>query len=174
MKNFLHPIYVFLGILLITITSCSSSKNAATKSTAFINLIENQQYTFVAQNVIPTEDARFNVRFMFPQATSLYQLNSRYDLRISKDSVEAYLPFFGRAFMAPMDPTKGGFKFISTKFDYKIAIRKKTYQVTISPKDVPDVRSIYVSLSPSGYASLQILSINRTPISFNGMIEANK
>ncbi|MCH5597304.1 DUF4251 domain-containing protein [Niabella ginsengisoli] len=30
---------------------------------------------------------------------------------------------------------------------------------------------MFITVTPSGYASVQVLSLNRTPISFNGRIE---
>jgi len=140
----------------------------------YTQLVQQQQFTFVARSVTPTEDSRFNPRLMLPPGTNLYQLGSGYDIRITPDSVIAYLPFYGRAYTAPMDPSKGGIKFTSTKFDYEMTTRKKNFQITISPKDAEDVRTIYLTISPSGYASAQVLSLNRTPIVFSGIIEPSR
>ena len=157
---------LFLAIML---ASCASSKN--TTGADVENMLNEQRYTFVARTVIPTEDSRYNPRFMFPNGNNLYQLTSGYDLKVTKDSVTAYLPFFGRSFTAPLDPSKGGIKFTSTDFDYKKSMRKKNTEITITPKDVQDIRSVFISVTPAGYAYVQVLSLNRTPISFNGIIE---
>ncbi|MGC4234258.1 MAG: DUF4251 domain-containing protein [Niabella sp.] len=158
-------LFLFLAIMV----SCASSKN--TTGTDVENLLNEQRYIFVARTVIPTEDSRYNPRFMFPNGNNLYQLTSGYDLKVTKDSVTAYLPFFGRSFIAPLDPSKGGIKFTSTDFDYKKSMRKKNTEITITPKDVQDIRSVLISVSPGGYAYVQVLSLNKTPISFNGVIE---
>ncbi|MFT3901749.1 MAG: DUF4251 domain-containing protein [Niabella sp.] len=162
-------IIIFMAFA-ITITGCSSQK-ASVQSTPLASKIEEQRYTFNAQSVFPTEDSRFNPRLMFPNSSSLYQLGTGYDLKVTPDSVIAYLPFFGRAYTAPMNPTEGGIKFTSTKFDYKKAIRKGNYEIQISPRDNKDVNSLLLVVSPGGYASLRVTSNNRTPISFNGRIE---
>lgn len=169
MNRFLHII-----LLAVMVQSCADSKNMVTSNTTLKNMIETQHYTFIAQNAIPTEDSRLNPRLMLPQGSNLYQLTSRYDLKITPDSVIAYLPFFGRSFTAPLDPTKGGIQFVSTKFNYTKNIHKKNYEITITPQDAQDVRSIYLTISPSGYASARIISTNRTPISFNGIIDENQ
>ena len=164
-------LFLFL-FLAITIVSCASSKNTAATTEADIeNMLNKQRYTFVARTVAPTEDSRYNPRLMFPNGSNLYQLSSGYDLKVTRDSVSAYLPFFGRAYTAPLDPSKGGIKFTSTNFDYKTSMRKKNTEITIIPKDVQDIRSILISVTPGGYAYVQVLSLNRTPISFNGVIE---
>lgn len=170
MKN---KIYL-LAFTVILLTACSSQKNSSGNSANFTYLIDQQHYTFVAQQVTPTEDARLNTRDLFPNSTNLYQLTSRYDLRITPDSVIAYLPFFGRSYTAPVNPSEGGIKFTSTNFSYKTSIRKKNYEIEISPKDNNEVRNLYLSISPSGYASLRISSLNKTPIGYNGIIEANR
>jgi hypothetical protein len=159
-------LFLFLAIML---AGCASSKN--TTGADVENMLNEQRYTFVARTVIPTEDSRYNPRFMFPNGNNLYQLTSGYDLKVTRDSVTAWLPFFGRAYTAPLDPTKGGIKFTSTDFDYKKSMRKKNTEITITPKDVQDIRSVFISVSPGGYAYVQVLSLNRTPISFNGIIE---
>lgn len=159
------------GIILAFFASCSSQQNIDKATTATQELLNNQRYTFVAQSVFPTEDARFNPRIMFPNGNNLYQLTSRYDLKVTPDSVIAYLPFFGRSFVAPVNPSEGGIKFTSTKFSYKENTRKGSYNIDIIPADVRDIRMVYLTVSRDGYATLQIQSLNKTPISYYGRIE---
>lgn len=164
--------YILFFTVLITVAGCTSQKSFT--NSPFNNMVQERAYTFVATQAIPTEDARYNTRLMFPNGANLYQLTSRYDVRVTPDSVIAYLPFFGRSFTAPLDPSKGGIKFTSVKFDYKQSMRKGNYEIEITPNDTQEVRNLFLSISPGGYASLRVLSNNKTPISFNGNIEANK
>lgn len=168
-----HSLAVVLSILLYA--SCASQKNInGDNQPDYQSLIDSRRFTFTAQTVNPTEDSRFNPRFMFPNGNNLYQLSGGYDVKITPDSVVAYLPFFGRSFTAPLDPTKGGIKFTSTDFDYKQTTRKKNYQITITPKDDREVRNLFITITPAGYAMVQVSSMNKTPISFSGIIEKNK
>ena len=169
-----RPAMLLLLIVSTLVFSCSSQHQISSSNAKIADMLNNQTYTFVAQSVLPTEDSRYNVRNLFPSSSNLYQLTSRYDLRITQDSVAAYLPFFGRAYTAPVDPSKGGIQFTSTKFTYKKTMRKGSYEIDISPKDNNDIQTMYLTISPSGYASLRITSLNKTPISYNGIIEANK
>lgn len=165
---------LFILIVMVVLAACASQKPVPANPEVR-NMIENRNYTFIARNVTPTEDARYNPRMIFPNASStLYQLNGEYDLRITRDSVIAYLPFFGRAYTAPVNPSEGGIKFASTDFDYRESMRKNNYEIEIIPRDAKDVRNLYLTITPNGYASLRVLSLNRTAISFNGEIEANK
>jgi len=168
---------IFSGCLFLLLTwlfsSCAPAQQSA-GTTDYKALLDNRRYTFIAQTVIPTEDSRYSPRSLFPNGNNLYNLTSGYDLKVTPDSVTAYLPFFGRSFTAPLDPSKGGIKFTSTDFDYKQEFYKKNHQITITPKDVPEVRSVLLTVTTSGYAYLQVLSLNKTPIAFNGIIEAGK
>ena len=174
MKKYNQPLNAILLIVTLFMVACTAQKTAVSSTENYGEIIGQQQYTFQAQNVTPTEDSRYNPRLMFPNGSNLYNLSYGYNVRVTRDSVIAYLPFFGRAYTAPLDPSKGGIEFTSTNFDYKQTMRKKNYQITINPKDVRDIRSVNITISPDGYAYLQVLSQNRTPISYNGIIESNK
>lgn len=99
------------------------------------------------------------------------QLTSEYTLEVVPDTVVAYLPYFGRAYTAPMDPTKGGIQFTSTKFDYKVdSLKKGGWSVKIRPSDVREVQDLNLQISSEGYATLNVTSTQRQPISFTGVI----
>jgi hypothetical protein len=91
------------------------------------------------------------------------------------DTLRSYLPYFGRAYSAPIDGIGGGFDFTSKDFDYKLKNRRKGgWDITIKPRDVSDVREIYLTVFENGFASVRVASNNREPISFNGHIEQKK
>jgi hypothetical protein len=103
------------------------------------------------------------------------QLTSDYDVKVAKDSIISYLPYFGRAYTAPLDPTRGGIQFKSKDFEYTISNKRKGgWDILIKPKDVDDVRQLSLMISEDGYGSLQVLSNNRQPIIFNGYVTARK
>lgn len=121
-------------------------------------LVESKRFTFVAQSVIP-------------QRGSLRQLTSLYDVRVTPDSVISNLPYFGRAYTAPIDPSSGGINFTSTSFDYMTKLRKRGgWDIIVKPKDGKDVQQLFLSVFENGSATLQVTSNNRQPISFNGNV----
>ncbi len=160
-------------LVILVWMGCAAPNKTATR-VDYTSIIEARRFTFQAQTVIPTEDSRLNPRLMLPNGNNLYQLSSGYHLKITPDSVVACLPFFGRAFTAPVDPMKGGIQFVSTRFDYKQNLKKKSFEITITPQDVPEINTVRVYVGASGYASVHISSLNRTPISYNGVIEDNQ
>lgn len=138
--------------------SCASSKLTTEEINALKAKIENRNYSFIAQTALPATGRPV-------------PLTSNYDLRVQKDSVISFLPYFGRAFSLPTDMTKSAMMFTSTRFSYEQTINKKgDYIIQIKPQDVQEIQLITINVSKEGYGTLQINSINRQPISFNGII----
>lgn len=154
MKNMLIAGLVTLA------TSLPGSTFAQAKTS---DLINQQTYVFNAQSAMP------------PGPSPDRQLNGFYDLTVTKDSVISFLPFFGRAYTAPMDPSKGGIKFTSTKFEYKLTQKKKGgWTIVIKPQDTQEASQLILEVSQNGYASLQVIGNNRQPMIFNGRIDERK
>lgn len=125
-------------------------------------LIESKSFTFVAQSVTPM---RGGTR----------QLTTTYNLKVLPDKVDADLPYFGRAYTAPINSSDAGIRFTSTDFEWTVKeSKKKGWDITIKPKGAKDVRLAILSVSRNGYASLQVTSQNRQPISYQGYIDENK
>ena len=125
-------------------------------------LVDSQQYVFVAQTALPLSG---HTRSLTPD----------YTLRVTKDAVVSTLPYFGQAYTAPLDPSKGGLDFKSSSFDYSVSDRKKGgWNITIKPKDNHDVQQLFLTISETGYASLQVNSTDRQGISFNGYVTAKQ
>ena len=148
----------------ITFSECSTAqKNSEDKSDskklAIKNMVDSQHFVFVAQSVTP-------LRGQFRNLTSLY------DVKISKDTMVSYLPYFGRAYTAPLNPSETGLDFTSTNFSYSASPhKKKGWDVVIKPKDNTDIQQFLFTIYDNGSAYLNVTSISRDPISFNGYIK---
>ncbi|WP_298741381.1 DUF4251 domain-containing protein [uncultured Chitinophaga sp.] len=151
------------GMLCLAIGLASTKTMLAQDKKAEIKeLIDARSYVFKAQT-------------MLPMGGRSRQLTTDYDLKIAKDSIISYLPYFGRAYTAPIDPSKGGLQFKSKDFEYTIENKRKGgWDIVIRPKDANDVRQMSLMISEEGYGSLQVLSNNRQPITFNGYITARE
>ncbi|MDP4148546.1 MAG: DUF4251 domain-containing protein [Bacteroidota bacterium] len=126
------------------------------------NLIESQSYVFQAQTAMP-------------MGGRVRQLTSDYDLTVGKASIVSYLPYFGRAYSAPIDPREGGIQFTSKDFSYSAVPGKKGgWDIRIKPKDAGDVQQLSLSVSEDGYATLQVINTTKQPISFHGIIAPTK
>jgi len=166
--------YLIALLLVVSVPAFAQTDQATTKK-----IIENQDFRFVATTALPLSTQEVSA--------ILYQLNSpngagainltgsNYDLVVKKDSVVAYLPFYGRSFSASMDPNDAGTKFKSKDFKYVKTKRKKGgWNIVITPKDVKDSQKLTLYVSENGYATLNVTNNNRQPISFNGYLAENK
>jgi len=142
--------------------SLSVTANAQAKDSAVNAMVESQRYIFHARTALP-------------QSGPSKVLTTDYYLKVIKDSIVCELPFYGRAYSSSYGSTSGGFHFTSTKFDYTSKPGKKGgWEIVIKPKDVQDFRQFSLSLSKSGFGTLQVLSNNRQQISFTGDITSMK
>jgi uncharacterized protein DUF4251 len=151
----------FLLLFVSTILfSCSSTKKTVKLNSDDVrHIVDSSRFVFVAERVSPL---RGNTRF----------LTSRYDVVVKKDSISCYLPFFGRAFQAPMDPSKGGIQFRSSNFSYNVNRKNNNeWEVIVKPNDYSDVQQLAFNIFDNGTATLNVVNTNRDPISFSGHIE---
>lgn len=124
------------------------------------NLVDTlQSYSFSAQTVFPLGGHTRPLTLDY------------YSLEVSKDTLIANLPYYGRAFVAPADPSQAGVNFTSTKFTYNAKPGKKGgWDIAISATDASDVQKMFLTISEDGYATLQLTFVNREAISYNGYI----
>ena len=161
-----HPIiktglFVLLFMAaVIPVTQAQNSKN--NKQAVIKNMIDSQNFVFVPNTMIPMRGGSKT-------------LTSYYQLAVSKDSLVSYLPFIGRAYNAPILPDENGFDFTSTSFDYKIKNHKKSgWDITIKPKDHVNVQQFILRVFDNGSASLNVISLNRDPVSYSGYVTGHK
>jgi hypothetical protein len=132
------------------------------KYDALKNIVEAKQYVFIAETAQPVSGRN-------------RQLSPGYKLELRTDTLISDLPYFGRAYTAPIDPAEGGIQFTSTDFEYQVNPGKKgSWDISIKPKNGKDANRFSLYISKSGKASLQVVSNNRQAISFNGYITGIK
>ncbi|MFS8083696.1 MAG: DUF4251 domain-containing protein [Ginsengibacter sp.] len=154
----------FLSLLgAILLWSCSNTRHDQKPTQAQLqNIIQNQQFIFAAESVTP-------------QRGSIKILTTPYDVTVKKDTLVSFLPYFGRAYQAPVNPTDVAVQFTSTKFKYSVMPAKKnSWEVKIVPMDNSDIREMIFDIFNDGSASLNILSNYRDAISYRGHIAAIK
>jgi len=158
--------YKSIALLLITalafLPRTGFAQNKKDKQAAVTNMVATRNYVFKAQTALPS-------------IGTSRQLSYDFDLRVSKDTVVSDLPYFGRAYSAPVNPNESPLHFTSTKFDYAVANKKKGgWDITITPKDVQDPKQLTLTIFDNGSASLTVTSYNRQPISYNGYVTSKK
>lgn len=127
------------------------------------------------KNFLTTKTFVFKAQSAWPLQGNTIQLTPGFDMKVKDDSINTYLPYYGRAYQAGYNNTGGGISFTSVKFDYKLKDNgKKGWELVIKPTDVKDINQLIYSVATSGYATLQITSNSRQAISYYGIIEKCK
>lgn len=165
MKKIVFIISIITSIILLV--SCKTTQEIAPEKQLtkeeYNNIINQRKYTFKPHQILPmTGPSRY--------------LNYDYSLKISNDTLDVYLPYFGRAYTAPMDANEGGIRFKSTDFEYTMTEKKAgSYDITIKPNDIESNMNrgivFYLSLKDNGYGSLNVNLVNRQSVSYYGIFE---
>lgn len=162
MKTIVIFLLVFmLGAQTSYCQKTSARERKAEKAAEIKDLVESGSFTFVALSATPMAGARID-------------LTSRYDLILKGDSVEAWLPYYGRAYQAPYDDRDGGIKFQERAENMKNEFkeRKESYMIEFEVKNLRDTYKMYLDVGLNGYANLSVNMNHRQSISFYGIIES--
>ncbi len=146
-----------IGAFILLFTACSTVQSTTQENIpgAVKTMLDAKQFVFRANTAHPLGGGQII-------------LNTEYDVILRNDSIICHLPYFGRAFSAPIGG-EGGIRFVTSDFDYTISpVKRGNYVVTIQIKENIEVTTMSFRVSEGGYASLVVNSRNRQSISFNG------
>ena len=171
MKTLKKLSFIFLALFAFT-------ANAQTDKATTAKIVEGKTYTFVATSAIPLNSTDINnilSKMGGNAGGGMINLSgASYDVKITADSVVAYLPYYGRSYNAPLNRDDSGFKFLSKDFTYSSKNRKKGgWEVIINTKDTKESPRLSFSISENGYGSLIITSNNKQSITYNGYLAEN-
>ena len=129
----------------------------------------------IVQKAVETKNYVFKAETATPQRGGFRHLTPGYELLVRPDTVVSYLPYFGRSFSAPINPSDAGIKFTSMNYEYSVKNKKKNrWDITIKPNDVSAIRDLNLTVFDNGRASLRVNSNDREAISFDGYIKIDK
>lgn len=133
------------------------------KAVEYANKIENQNFTYHANRAQPMSGRSVN-------------LSSNYYLKVSKDTITVNLPYYGRSYVAPVDPSDISIHFTSTHFLYSMNKKNDgTYEIKIEPHDITNRQNkgitFLLRISKNGYGTLDALPVNRQNISYYGTVD---
>jgi hypothetical protein len=165
MKKFaLYGTLLFFSTLFFQ--ACGSARSAA----------EKEQRAADIRQAVERPDFIFEATYAYPTGYRSVYLSPYYEVKVSPDTVRAYLPYYGRAYRAPMDPREGGYNFTSTDFTYKFTPgdRKGNWIAEVTFLDLDRPVTFRFDIWEEGNARLNVSDMNRQPISFQGDIEIKK
>jgi len=144
-----------LAVLLVV--SCTSTKIATETELQNLAKVDNKDFSI-------------QVNYANPLRMQQIALTSEYDLKIKNDSAFAFLPFYGVAHTAPLNPMEGGIKFSEPVKDYKSSPTRKNdgRQISFKVNTNEYHYQINMTVFQNGTASISINSTERDPIIFYG------
>lgn len=161
------------------LTLVSAAAIAQTDKTTTAKIVEAKTYTFVARSATPLNVQDINaVMSRMPgniQGGTINLNENYYEVKVTPDSVIAFLPYYGRSFTAPINQNEGGVKFSSTKFDYKgTKGRKRGWDILIQTKDAKENFRLALNIGDEGYATLSLNSNAKQSITYQGYLKENE
>lgn len=161
------PLFGFAVLLLVWIFyACGSAQTA----------VEKEKQAADVRNAVEVPDFTFKATYAYPTGYKSIYLSPYYEVKVSPDTVIAYLPYYGRAYRAPMDPREGGYRFTSTDFEYKAdkGNKKGNWDVVITFRDLDRPVTFRFDIWDNGTARLSVNDTDRQQISFQGDIVLRK
>lgn len=160
---------LWLCVLIIAPYSALSAQEKKTKKA------QRKEQMEKVQNMVDLQNYKFVAQYALPMSGRSIILSADYDVVVGNDSINAYLPYFGRAYVAPADPTEGGIKFNSTDFDYRLEKGKKGgWMAHIDIHDGKQRIRMTLNITTTGIAHLSVNDDYRQTISFSGYVEERK
>jgi hypothetical protein len=162
--------FVFILILLLIVPSLNAQDNnklSRKEKRADKEEIKKEQI----RKLLNSKTFVFNATHANPLGSGSIYLSSYYDLKITGDSVIAYLPFFGVAYRADYGGKNGGIKFEELMKNYGKKKIKSGTLIEFKVDNMKDSYLISMTISDIGYASVNISSNNKQAISFYGTID---
>lgn len=152
---------MFLSVSFSDAERVTRSERKAQREQQVRTLIDSGVFTFEAETAHPMSGRQVN-------------LSAGYKLTLNGDSVEAYLPYFGRAYVASYGSNDSGIKFKEKASLKKVSQEEKNglcrYEISVSTTH--EKYELLLEVGKSGYASLIVNSLNRQTISFSGELGA--
>ncbi|WP_084158201.1 DUF4251 domain-containing protein [Gaetbulibacter saemankumensis] len=121
-------------------------------------LIDSKTFVFKADMALPTGMRSINL------------VSNPNSLEFTPESITSDMPFFGRAFSNVSYGGNGGMQFKGLPKSYEIENIKDKYEVYAEVNDANDHYRIYLTIGSEGNATLNILSNNRSPMTYYGEI----
>ena len=123
-------------------------------------MIEAKEFVFVAARALPSGGGSIDLT-----------TNTNY-VKFRPDTIESYMPFFGRAYSIEYGGD-GGIKFEGKPEEFKVVTRKegRGYDIHVTVSVTRDSYKLSLSVGADGNATMTVTSNQRSSITYNGHIE---
>jgi Domain of unknown function (DUF4251) len=124
--------------------------------------------------LVESKEFVFNVRRVIPQGGQLFNPTSPYSVEFKPELVNSHLPYIGRGFGGIGYGGDEGMIFEGKPSVFSVEKTKKGYQIKTEVQGKNDTFTMLLIVYSEGNGYLTINSNNRSPISYDGDIEAFK
>ncbi len=148
------------GMLVVMLTGCMTTAERAA---------ERARREAALEQALSTRQLTISVRSMNTQRYGTHQVTPDFRLKISRDTVDSYLPYFGRAWSAGYGSDAQGLHFTAPMVDYRqVRLKRDVTRMEFCAKSREDVYCFTVDVYPNGQASIIVRARDRDNISFEG------
>ena len=151
-------------VLLLSVTACKTlssverTERDAKVAQAVENMLSERSYTV-------------NISMMYPRRGNSVNVTPDFSLQVDGDTLESYLPYYGRAYSVPYGGGKG-LNFSAPIQDYRVTKgRMGNTLITIVVNNGEDILTYTLDIYANGSASLNVISRNRDSISYSGYLQ---
>ena len=160
----LHVIFALLAVCFISGNMLSQNKEEVVKTTnktqkSIESLMMSKTFEFVAMTTFPSGQA--------PKDLS----GSGYSVTFSPEEIISNLPFYGTGNSGMALNRDKGLRFKGAAENFIVEKTGRGYEIQANVTDKDDNFSISLTVSDSGYGTLNITSRNRSSISYYGEVK---
>lgn len=161
------PVIIMLLICSLSVFAQEASKKEAKEKKKTVKenqvkvLLDNGEFVFIADRAMPQGSRTVDL------------ISYQAYLKFQPDFIESSLPYFGRAFSGVGYGSDSGLNFEGKPENYTIEPGKKNVKIIKTRvKGENDSFNLQLTVTPSGYATLNVMSNNRNSITYTGVIKA--
>jgi len=158
---------LFISLLIISIVTAYSQETEK-KSKKELKAEKEAKQIEETKALVESKMFVFDARTANPMKGSTRTLTSEYDVRITKDSIYSYLPYFGVAYTASYGGTDSPMIFDKPFDTCTLEKTKKGYTIEVDVKNGNDKLDFSFYISENGSTTLNVSSTNRQSISYYG------
>lgn len=160
----------FLGLFILAFTAVQV-QGQEKKSKKEMRAEKKAQQIEDTKSLVDSGIFVFNATNANPMRGSTISLTTEYDVKVTKDSIYSYLPYYGVAYTASYGGTDSPMVFDSPIGSYSMEETKKGYRIKVSAKNGNDSLEFSFNITETGSTTLNVISANRQSISYFGNLE---
>ncbi|MBR4829592.1 MAG: DUF4251 domain-containing protein [Muribaculaceae bacterium] len=154
-------VFLAFAVFMVVMTSCNTGSN----------LTKAEREALVTRQVqegLDTRHYKIAVDWMKPRGGMARHVTSNYELKVSGDELDCYLPYAGEAFRLPMGGGQG-LNFKAPIENYTITyLTSNRSHIEFMVKNVEEVYLFRIDVFNNGKSIIDIIPQDRDAISFDG------